>query len=79
MLSAIPNFKKLLSIGLILMFIGGFMLTLSSSGSGIKIMGSSRSTIKGPEPPIYPHPGKDQNNIVIFKINDNLRIETTNL
>ncbi len=36
------------------------MLTLSSTGTGIKVLRSSKSNVRGPEPPIYPHEGKDQ-------------------
>ena len=57
MFRGLPNFKKLLSVGIILMFIGGFILTVSNSGSGLKVHGPNGPGSKL-QPPIYPQPGK---------------------
>lgn len=60
MLHGLPNFKKLLSVGIILMFIGGFILTVSNSGTGVKV--HPNGPMSKLQPPIYPQPGKSYSN-----------------
>ena len=52
------NAKKLLSVGLIMMFIGGFILTVSNSSTRVRAPGARGAIPDGVQPPIYPKPGK---------------------
>ena len=60
MLLLLPNFnyRKLLSVGLAFMFIGGFILTVSNSGAIGKGHNPKGSSGVGVQPPIYPNPGQ---------------------
>ncbi len=66
-----PNFlnaKKLLSVGLIMMFIGGFILTVSNSSTRVRGPGVRGVIPEGVQPPIYPKPGKMLPKIILIYI-----------